>query len=228
MNYARMSMHLSIAAFFLWATWMLNDVAPQIRGEITDLNRVTLSVGGTAAELRDAAKDWRAASKSSEQLSAQTLQVVQNTAQAMANLNSAAESLTALIQHTDSQINGTLLPQLAETVNQNDSRLTQLVEDTDATVVAMGKTSTQATAAMTQATQTLADAGKILGDPANQQTVKSVAAITQNTAEMTAHLNGAAADIQVKVHQMTRPASFIKQFGEDLFTLAAPVVSIFK
>ena len=129
--------------------------------------------------------------------------------------------------HSDS-LNVVLVPQLAANHHEKISVNGKLVTDTDKTVLAMGSTSAQATAAMSQATQTLADAGKILGDPANQQTVQNVQKITANTAETTAHLDAASADIQAKVHQMTRPASFIKRMAEAVLTLAAPVVSIFK
>jgi outer membrane translocation and assembly module TamA len=195
---------------------------------LKDIHRTVLVIGGAAGELEKSSREWRAASAQSEEISKQTLVVLQNVGKATANLDAAAAGLNTLIAHTDDSLNSVLVPQLAQTVAENDKRLAELVEDTDKTVLGIAQTSSQATAAMSQATQTLADAGKILGDPANQQTVQNVQQITKNTAETTAHLDAAAADIQVKVHQMTRPASFVKRMAEAVLTLAAPVVSIFK
>ena len=195
---------------------------------LKDMHRTVLVIGGAAGELEKSSREWRAASAQSEAISQQTLAVLQNVAKATANLNTAASGLNTLIAHTDDSVNSVLVPQLAQTIAENDKRLAQLVGDTDKTVLAMGGTSQQATLAMSQATETLADAGKIIGDPANAQTVKNVQTITANTAETTAHLDAAAADIQVKVHQMTRPASFVRRMAEAVLTLAAPVVSIFK
>ena len=195
---------------------------------IKDIHRTVLVIGGAAGEVQKASVEWRKASEQSQQISNGTLIVLQNAARATASLTGATEHLDKMIQATDSNINLVLVPQLAAAVGDNSVQLGKLVADTDKTVLGIAQTSAQATAAMSQATQTLADAGKILGDPANQQTVQNVQKITANTAETTAHLDAAAADIQVKVHQMTRPASFVRRMAEAVLTLAAPVVSIFK
>ena len=186
-------------------------------------------------ELRDTSTEARNASKSSQQATEQTIQVLKNLSQAGAsldvaagNLSRTAASLTTLIRNTDHQVNAILLPSLANTVSQNDQRLTQLVTDTDATVVAMGKTSTQATAAMALATQDLADAGKILGDPANQETVRQTAIFAKNAAETSEHLDATTADIQVKVHQMTRPASWAKTVGLTILSVGSDVANMLK
>ena len=199
----------------------ISPCVTQIKGVITDLDRTILVIGGAAGELRDSAKAWRAASTSSKEMSQQTLKVLQNSAQA-------TEALTALIQHTDWQVNVKLIPVIADTINHNDATLTQLSADTEATVVALGKTAAQATAAMSQATQTLAQAGEVLGDPAIPSTLKHTDAASANIEQTTAHLANSSAMIEGKVREMTKPASFAKRVAEAVLTLAAPVVSIFK
>jgi hypothetical protein len=226
--------------FFQAATWAaaflfiislalaVHQVMPQVRGEVTDLNRVTLSIGGTAAELRKSSKAWELASQQSQQMTAQTAVILENLSSTTKTLNDAAASLTAMIQHTDDSVNVRLIPQLGKTIEDNDARLSQLVTDTDQTVIAMGATSKSAAETMAQATSTLATAGKVLGDPAIPAILAYTQTASKNVASTTGHIDAASADIQVKVHQMTRPASFIKRVLEATLTLAAPVVSIFK
>ena len=103
-------------------------------------------------------------------------------------MNTAAASLNALIQHTDDSLNVVLLPQLSSTIGGNNDRLAKLTADTDATVLTMGATGQQAAAAMAEATKTLAQAGKVLGDPAIPAIMAKTQATAQNVADTTAHL----------------------------------------
>jgi ABC-type transporter Mla subunit MlaD len=193
-----------------------------------DAHRVTLIIGGAAGELEKSSREWRTASQQSEAITQQSVQVLKNLNAAAANLNQTTMSLTEMIQHTDDSVNVRLLPQIEKTIEENDARLGQIVTDTDQTVIDMGATSKSAADAMAEATRTLAQAGKVLGDPAIPAIMANTQTASANVASTTGHIDAASADIQVKVHQMTRPASFVKRVAEDLFTLAAPVVSIFK
>ena len=48
----------------------------------------------------------------------------------------------------------------------------------------------------------------------------------QNIEEATGHLETASADIELKVHQMTRPASFALRVGKTLLGVGAQVGSM--
>jgi hypothetical protein len=218
--YAAIVAALSFAALCLRATWMLNDVAPQLQAEVTDLNRVTLSVGGTAAELRGAAKDWRAASASSQAMSQQALKVLANSADA-------THALNQMVQHTDDSLNVVLIPSLARTIDENNARVAQLARDTDATVLAMAKTSAEATAAMAEATETLATAGKVLGDPAIPKIMASTETTAANIADATRHVDETTGLIEAKVREMVKPASMAKRVGITLLNLASDLKTLF-
>jgi ABC-type transporter Mla subunit MlaD len=207
---------------------MAMNIYPEIRSELRDAHRVTVIVGGAAGELEKSSREWRQASQQSEQLTAQSVQILQNLSTATRNLNSTTDSLTALIENTDKSVNVQLLPQLTKTIGENDARLSQLVADTDQTVLAFGNTSKSAAEAMAQASGTMAQASKVLADPSIPAILANTQTASQNVASTTAHIDAASADVQVKVHEMTRPATFAKRMAEAVLTLAAPVVSIFK
>jgi hypothetical protein len=227
-DYIRAGMYMATFIFMVTLTIMLMKVYPEARAELRDAHRVTLIVGGAAGELEKSSREWRQASQQSEQLTAQSVQILKNLSTATGNLNATTASVTALIQHTDDSVNVVLVPQLSSTIKANDDRLAQLVADTDQTMLAMGTTSKNAADAMAQATRTLGAAGKIIGDPAIPRIMANTESASKNVSSTTAHIDAASADIQVKVHQMTRPASFVKRMAEAVLTLAAPVVSIFK
>jgi hypothetical protein len=227
-DYFRAFTYMAAAALLLTLTIMAMKVYPEIRAEIRDSHRVILSVGGTAAEIRASAKQWELASKQSQELTAQSTQILKNLATATATLNTTSTSLTAFIAHTDDNVNAILIPQLSSALAANNARLAQLEADTDQTVLALGATSKNAADAMTQATQTLAAAGKVLGDPAIPRIIANTETASQNVASTSAHVDAASADIQTKVHEMTRPASFVKRLAEAVLTLAAPMASLFK
>lgn len=220
--------YLSVVVFMVGLTYVLLNLYPEIRAELRDSHRVILSVGGTAAEIRASAKQWELASKQSQELTAQSTQILKNLAATTQTLNTTSASLTALISHTDDNVNVVLIPQLSAALAANNTRMAQLEEDTDKIVLTLGETSKNAADAMAQATRTLAAAGKVLGDPAIPRIVANTETASQNVATTTAHVEAASADIQIKVHEMTRPASFAKRMAEAVLTLAAPMASLFK
>lgn len=228
LNCALILVYLSLATVFGTTAVLTITQYKTLRSIIQESNRTVRLAGSAVGDFRDAAKEWKQASKQSEAMTQQTLQTVKNLADATARLNITAGSLNALIQHTDDSVNVSLAPQISQAIGENNERLATLVADTDKTILAMGATSSEAAKTMAQATSTLADAGKVIGDPAIPAILAKTNTTAQNVAETTAHLDAASADIQKKVHQMTKPASFFKQVAEDLFTLAAPVISIFK
>ena len=85
--------------------------------------------------------------------------------------------------------------------------VTQLMADTDTTVKGLAQSSTEATEAM-------ASAAKILGDPSIPETLKHTDATSANIEAATGHLNETTALIEGKVKKMTAPASLAKQAAE--------------
>lgn len=208
---------VSAAALLIVTIGAEGELKQATVAELTDLRRVTLSIGGTAAEIRESAKVARAASVEQKAyfqgISSRAQTVLENSAAATA-------ALTAMIHRTDDSINTVLAPALAQTVTANDARMTQLIADTDETVKSMAATSTQATAAMAAAT-------KVLGDPAIAAAMKNTDATTANLEAMTGHLNNSAALVETKVRQMTKPASWAKNVGMTILDIGAKVGSVF-
>ncbi len=107
-----------------------------------------------------------------------------------------------LIDRTDRQLNDSLLP-------------------------GVESNSTQVSAAAEVSLEALAHSADVLTKQLNDPHVASLAAhldgSAQNVEETTAHLSAASADIEVKVHQMTRPASFALRVGKTLIGIGAQV-----
>lgn len=198
-------------------------IGREMDAELTDLHRVTLDAGGAVAEIRASAKVAEEASVEEKTylaaLNTKMQAVMDNSADATADL-------ATMIQRTDHNINDVLAPTLAQTVTQNDARLSRLVADTDSTVKSMATTSSQAATVLTSVMEMMAQVSKLLDDPANQQTIDNFAVITKNTAETTAHLDSASADIQQKVHAITRPASWARSVFNFVMSTAAQVGEI--
>jgi ABC-type transporter Mla subunit MlaD len=125
----------------------------------------------------------------------------------------AARDLRALLARTDRSLNDHLLPDLDREVN--------------------------ATAAAAQTgMESIAHSADTLtfqlNDPAIAQMAEhlnvasaSVAGAAQNTADATAHLDKATADIETAVHRMTKPPSVLKQIGMGLLDIASKLGSVF-
>lgn len=195
-----------------------------VLAELTDLHRVTLSIGGTAAEVRASAKVAEAASVEQREyfagISSRAEKVLDNSAAATA-------ALTAMIQHTDDNVNAVLVPAITATLKDNDSRMATLSMDADQTVKGMTAATAQATAAMTQGTAAMAAAARTLADPAIADSLHHTDATTANLEQMTAHMNASSALIENKVRQMTKPASWAKSVGLAILDAGAKVAQIF-
>lgn len=200
------------------------EIKRDVLSELTDLHRVTLSIGGTAAEVRASAKVAEAASVEQRAyfagISSRAEKVLDNSAAATA-------ALTAMVQNTDHTVNAVLAPAIAATVKDNDSRMATLSVDADQTVKGMTAATAQATAAMTQGTAAMSSAARTLADPAIIDSLRHADATTANLDQMTAHLNASSAMIENKVRQMTKPASWAKSVGLAILDAGAKVAQIF-
>lgn len=130
---------LSMAAFFGVGTYEVLKIAPEVNYTVQNVNRATYAIGAeTATEERDLqaqTKDIHSlivkGGATTDQATAdlQTLQFVEG------NLGKSAEGLNALLAHTDTSVNGQVLPQLTATlkdasasVDQMNARLVELQE----------------------------------------------------------------------------------------------------
>ena len=185
-------------------TSAISEVKDSVLDELTDLRRVTLSIGGTAAEIRKSAK---VAAEASVEQKAYFDGISKRAQTVLENSSAATASLDTFIRKTDHQVTDLLFPQLTATLKANDERMAQLMADTDTTVKGLAQSSTEATEAM-------ASAAKILGDPSIPETLKHTDATSANIEAATGHLNETTALIEGKVKKMTAPASLAKQAAE--------------
>lgn len=224
----KFAFYASATALVALAFFLGCDLWPRAVGIVADLERTVQIVGGAAGEVRTSAKEWAKASKFSQEISQKTLAALQNLADATGNLNLAAASLNSLIKNTDIQVNQKLLPGLADTVGKNDTRLAQLAADSDNTVVAMGKTSVQASEAMQAATAAMKNASALLGDPSYRETAEFVKQTAKSTAGTMENLHAASGDIRTKVHEMTKPASWAEKVGTAILNVGATVANVLR
>jgi len=125
----------------------------------------------------------------------------------------AARDLRALLARTDRSLNDHLLPDLDREVNAT------------AAAAQLGMES------IAHSADTLTFQ---LSDPAIAQMAEhlnaasaSVGAAAQNTAEATAHLDKATADIETAVHRVTKPPTMLKQIGMGILDIASKLGSVF-
>lgn len=124
-------------------------------------------------------------------------------------------SMQKLIDATDANLNDGLLPH-AEDVIENAGNLEKT---TQSDLIALNETITELTAAV--------EAGRRrLEDPKIDVAGANLVTASASTAAATASLASAAKDIQVKVHQATRPASFAIKVASALLSVGAKVGAI--
>lgn len=215
---------LALFLILCWAGIAVALAVPRLTDKsdalLTDTRRVVLVVGGAATELEKSSREWAATSKEQRDYW-QGLQ--KQVSETLANTNKTVADLDLMVNQT----NGSLNRDLA------------LMADS----IAAGQASFQEFQATAMATtKAVNQSAAILAGPEMQTTLKNIASASQQLAEASAQINQAAAhsnqalghvdaataDVQAKVHQMTRPVAWYKTVGIAVLSVMAPAVNLIK
>ncbi len=121
-------------------------------------------------------------------------------------LRLAVDRASLLLDHTDKQLNGALLPDI-------DRELQLTSQSAQMSIASLG-----------QASDILA---LQLNDPAISQVAEHLNDASKSVAATADHLDKATADIERDVHRLTKPPSLIKQIGMVILDVAAKLGSVF-
>jgi hypothetical protein len=205
---------LALSGYAVWETLrMEREVKTSLVGTLdkskqtfTELNRFTLEAELTARNLREASGAWKDASKQQTQMIAET----------GGRVGVLLADSDALVRRTDETLNGKIGPQAAGLLAAANGTVNGL---TTATAVA---------------TKTLADADRVVTDPAITATVTNMAkigdeavSISRNLTKSTEDMNAMTADARAYVHRVTKPASQFWGLLKTIGITAAKLVVVF-
>jgi hypothetical protein len=161
------------------AAYTVHQMRPKVAVTVSNLDRTIIIVGAASGDLEKAARSWQAASQAQAQESTAILQESRST------LAAVRQAVTNL----DTSLNGSVLPSITKTVNEQSASLLATQEELRKNLAAMQ-------AATTQLQKTLADADKTIADPQIEVTLQNLADTSAQVKFSMEHLNGATSDVQ--------------------------------
>lgn len=128
-------------------------------------------------------------------------------------LRLAVDRASLLLDHTDKQLNSSLLPDI-------DREFILTTQQTQRSIGSIGQAGDALTLQLND--PAIAEMAEHLNEAAT-----NAAAASKSVADGTAHLDKATADIEQEVHRLTRPPSMAKRIGTTLLDIGAKLGSIF-
>lgn len=192
----------------------------KLQNDLDEIHRATLEIGLTAENVRKASAQWQQASA---QQAAYFTQATQKT-------NADLDALHDLVQHTDAQINGQLLPALTAGVNQQNAQLAALEKQTADSLAVLQQDSLQLQPVLQNVAAATASAAKLSADPAIADTLHHVDVITASLASAAASVDRQIRMIEPATKRATTPpskAALIFSTLLDLTWKAAGIVAGF-
>jgi hypothetical protein len=181
---------LLLAYFTIHGARKVKALGDETTQTLADFRRTIVIAANAATDVQKGAEIWK---KQSDEQSKQSTQ-------ALTNLNAAAKSLDSLITSTNSSLNVSLLPSLSRAIDDQNEALKKSEANIDA--------------AVTVATATLADADKIVADPAIKASLDNLSAASKSTAETTKEAAASMAEvheaINYEVKELEKPVKKIK------------------
>lgn len=204
---------LSLTAFLGELTYSIHRLRPKLEVTVSNADRALIAAGAAAGNLERASRAWEQASK---EQSAQTTK-------AMSNVSAAAKGLSLFVSRTDASVNSSLLPQITEAIRQQNAALLTSQN-------ALQSNLSQIALATTQLQTTLADADKVIADPAIKESIDSLAFSSQNlvvaTSEGAATMSSVRKAVDYEVHEIMKPISKVKQVTLFLAQLAGKFLNL--
>jgi hypothetical protein len=175
----------------------LQNTAGQVRYTLDNTNRLVRELAQTSANLRHATASWESAS---QQQAAYFTQATQKTT---ADL----DALHVLILHTDSSINGELLPALTAGVTQQNAQLADLEKQTAASLATLQAATLQLQPVLQNAAEATAAAAKLSADPSLADSLHSVARLSAASADTAESIDRQVRMIEPVTKKATTPVS---------------------
>jgi hypothetical protein len=197
---------LALTAFLGELAYSIHQLRPKLEVTVSNADRALIAAGAAAGNLERASRAWEQASK---EQSAQTTK-------AMSNVSAAAKGLSTFVSRTDASVNSSLFPQITEAIRQQNAALLTSQN-------ALQSNLSQIAQATTQLQKTLADADKVIADPAIKESVDSLAFSSQNlvvaTSEGAASMQDVHKALDYEIHELTKPVSKLKAAMEFAATI---------
>lgn len=188
------------AAFWLCIemTVTIQELRPQIAETLRGLHASANETALTMRNVREATGEWKKASQA---------QAANSTA-ATKELRKDLGDLSALIEHTDRQLNGLVLPQITNLVAHQDASLDDMERQVS---IATSKFSRDSSAMLEQTTNLISKLSQDAADPAIQASLRNIELTTANTAATTKNLQDTTVVLEDYAKRLTKPASMLKQ-----------------
>jgi hypothetical protein len=179
------------------AAWTVRQLRPHLEVTLENIDRVTIVAGVTASEVQKGALAWQKASATQSESATRVLGSSQAT----------FASLQTLVKRTDASLNGSVLPSLAASLNEQNQALS-------ANQARLGANLDELKTATVALQRTILDADSTFASPDVKSSLDAVSAATTDAAASMANLKGVtsdakqAADYELKV--LEAPVSKIK------------------
>jgi hypothetical protein len=198
----------ALLALGLYMLWPLRHDGQVIHDTLRDAHVTILEAGLTLKNLREASATWEQASK--EQSTQTTV--------AMRNVSVAVGQFSSFILSTEKEFNGQFLPTLQQAVKDQNAALLTSQKDLQDNLKEIVQTTQQLQ-------KTLADADKVIADPAIKESLDHLATASQNAAEATKHLDNVTADAEKTADyytkRLTTPQGFLKTLVQAILQLGS-------
>jgi ABC-type transporter Mla subunit MlaD len=195
----------------------LQNTAGQARYTLDNANRLIRELAQTSANLRHATAEWESASK---QQAAYFTTATQKT-------NADLDALRDLVDHTDQQINGQLLPALTAGVILQSNSLASIEKQTSDSLAELQRVTAQLEPVLQNAAQATAGAAKLSADPAIAETIAHIDDLTASMSSAAASVDRQVRMIEPVTKKATTPASLTARIFNTAIDLAAKFGSMF-
>jgi hypothetical protein len=170
---------LVLAFFAIHGAHKIKALGDEASSTLENLNRTVVIAANAFTNVEKASREWK---DNSQSQASQTTAVLGSAQKTIA-------SLQRLVDNTDAQLNGSVLPSLATAVNEQSRTLMETQRNLQSNLAELG----QATA---QLNKTLEDGDALIADQNIKEALAKLATASQNAADATGHLSAIAADGQ--------------------------------
>lgn len=203
----------ALTALCIVLTITVVEVAPRLLATLELANRTIGEAGEAVTNLRDASRAWN---KNSDAQAKAILEAEKQTTKTMSDFDE-------LISHTDTQLNGQVLPQLANAISHQDAAL----EDTERQVATATATfSRDSSAMLVQTTTLIRQLSQDATDPAIKESLQRVAASLEQVQGMATDGHTMTTMTVEQLKKLYAPKRLAVELFQRLLGFAGPAAQI--
>ena len=196
----------ALIALLCFIIVILHALRPTIETTARDAHTTVLEIGLTAANLRKASLAWEHASK----------QQAANSTAALQAATASVKSLNRFIAHTDSSVNGNLIPTLVSSVKSQSDALLESQAALRSNLQQIQAATVLLQQDLLSANKTFVDADAQITDPAIKKTLANVEQLTESMADVGQDAKESADMAEARLRQLLKPTSIIKTIFMDV------------